>query len=491
MADSVVQGLSADASRIPSKWNRQTVADGSWLQKYTLNPLSARDVYLASAIDSSTQDWKDAVAAEETRATAAEQALDQKIEQETSNRIADVNEEETRATAEEARLDGLIGDLRDDLTHEITYRVADVNEEETRAKDKENELANNIAAEETRAEAVEQTLKDQIDALEAGKDVIAVYGSYADYLADRDSLHVTDKDIVKVLIDEQHSNKQTYYQYDSGTSSWSTNPIASMEPYYSVNEINTMLATLTGDISNTYLSAKGAVHPGKNIVVTEDTNKPEITISTSADVEFTNVSSTNISATNVTALTANGNSAKFTNLSSTNLTSNNISSTKTTATTAYITNLSGASKSDTVDNLFSSAYSGAAASAWVSSHSARLDLQAGYGLETGEEDGHLVIGLHQDSCEYNKYGLALGTYSTANSINIGNASFAFGEYCKVIGGQGTFAAGSNIDITGRFSCGIGDYSDINGNYSYSIGEHNNLTADRQYAFGQGLSGNSL
>jgi hypothetical protein len=491
MADSVVQGLSADASRIPSKWNRNTVADGSWLQKYTLNPLSARDVYLASAIDSSTQDWKDAVAAEETRATAAEQALDQKIVQETNDRIADVNDEETRATTEETRLDSLIGDLRDDLTREIDNRVADVNEEETRAKAKEKELADNIAAEETRAETVEQTLKEQIDALEAGKDVIAVYGSYADYLADRDSLHVTDKDIVKVLIDEEHGNKQTYYQYDSGTSSWSTNPIASMEPYYSVNEINTMLATLTGDISNTYLSAKGAVHPGKNIVVTEDTNKPEITISTSADVEFTTVSSTNISATNVTALTANGNSAKFTNLSSTNLTSNNISSNKTTATTAYITNLSGASKSDTVDNLFGSAYSGAEASAWIYANSARLDIQAGYGLETGEDEGHLVIGLHQDNCEYNKYGLALGTYCRANSYNIGNASFAFGEYCDVIGGQGTFAVGSNVDITGRFSCGIGDYSDINGNYSYSIGEQNNLTADRQYAFGQGLSGNSF
>lgn len=51
MADEVVQGLSAVSSRIPSIWTRQTVADGKWLQKYTLTPLSARDVYLAEQID--------------------------------------------------------------------------------------------------------------------------------------------------------------------------------------------------------------------------------------------------------------------------------------------------------------------------------------------------------------------------------------------------------------------------------------------------------
>lgn len=53
MAESVLNGLSSDASRIPSNVSRKTVADGSWLQKYTFGKLSARDVYLASAIDDS------------------------------------------------------------------------------------------------------------------------------------------------------------------------------------------------------------------------------------------------------------------------------------------------------------------------------------------------------------------------------------------------------------------------------------------------------
>ena len=213
---------------------------------------------------------------------------------------------------------------------------------------------------------------------------------------------------------------------------------------------------------------ENAVSAGKNILIDYEQNKPKITIKTKEDVEFNNVSSKTVSSTNVTALTAQGNSAKFTHLSATNL--NNVA----------------------ISNLFGSAYSGAEASAWIYANSAILDIQPGYGLATGiNEEEHKVIGINQAHCAYNKYGLALGTYCSAYSISIGNASFAFGESCYITGGQGTFAAGSNVNITGKFSCGLGDTSNINGNYSYSIGEHNNLTSDRQYAFGQGLSGNSF
>ena len=36
----------------PSRWTRKTVADGSWMQKYTLDKLSGRDDFLANALDS-------------------------------------------------------------------------------------------------------------------------------------------------------------------------------------------------------------------------------------------------------------------------------------------------------------------------------------------------------------------------------------------------------------------------------------------------------
>ena len=140
MADSVVQGLSADPSRIPSKWNRNTVADGDWLQFKTLDKLSARDVYLASAIDTSTQDWKDAVEAEETRATAAEEALDRKIEQETSDRITDVDNEETRARAAETALQYAITDETNRATREETRIENLIVQEQTRAQEAEGNL---------------------------------------------------------------------------------------------------------------------------------------------------------------------------------------------------------------------------------------------------------------------------------------------------------------------------------------------------------------
>lgn len=64
---------------------------------------------------------------EQARATAAETNLNNKIEAETTARIADVNTEESRAKIAEEALDQKIDD-------EITNRIADVNLEESRAK---------------------------------------------------------------------------------------------------------------------------------------------------------------------------------------------------------------------------------------------------------------------------------------------------------------------------------------------------------------------
>lgn len=467
MADSVVQGLSADASRIPSKWNRQTVADGDWLQKKTLDRLSARDVYLASAIDTSTQDWKDAVEAEETRATAAEEALDQKIVQEISDRETDVDNEETRAKNAETTLQNAITDETTRATREEGRIEGLITQEQTRAQEAEGTLNTKIEKEITDREEADRALAEDIEGLKAATDVISVFGTYTQFVNGSADLHATDKDFIKVLADENRNNVQTYYQstvttdttepatedeepVTTTTTSWAY--VTALPPYYDTTTIDGKFNEISATVSSNYLSAKGAVFGSTNIKVVEDANDPKITIETYPDVTFTTVTSVGFSGKNI----------------------------------------SGASKNDSIDNLFGSAYSGAAASAWVSANSARLDIQAGYGLETGEDDnGHFVIGLHQERCDYNKYGLALGSWCTAHTINIGDASFAFGESCVVTGGQGTIAAGSNVDITGRYSCGFGYASDINGNYSYSIGEQNNLTADRQYAFGQGLSGNSF
>ena len=478
MADlkkSIKDEMNSTPRCIPAKWNRFTVADGDWMQAKTLDQLMNRDDFLADKIGEGNYVWKDALSSE----SATRYSYDQYL----SASISSLSGEFYTFSA-------------DDYLPTVTSLSSLLNYEISRATQAETTLSGRISIEETARSAADAKLQKQIDELQAATDVIAVFGTYDEFVAGSGDLGVTDNDTIKVLRDynytpsasdeDYESNDddgfQVYYEWHDPNAEnphtdwngWSA--IGSLDPYYSVSEIDEYKKQIDSDfdslsstVANNYLSAnKNAVSAGKNILIDYEQNKPKITIKTKEDVEFNNVSSKNISATNVTALTALGNSAKFTHLSATNL--NNIA----------------------ISNLFGSAYSGAAASAWVSANSAILDIQPGYGLATGiNEEKHKVIGINQAHCAYNKYGLALGTYCSAYSISIGNASFAFGESCYITGGQGTFAAGSNVNITGKFSCGLGDTSNINGNYSYSIGEHNNLTSDRQYAFGQGLSGNSF
>ena len=478
MADEVKKSIkdemNSTVSCIPAKWNRYTVADGDWMQAKTLDQLMNRDDFLADKIGEGNSGWKDDLSSE----SAARYYDDQYL----SASISSLSGEFYTFSA-------------DDYLPTVTSLSSLLNYEISRATQAENNLSGRISIEETARSAADAKLQKQIDELQAATDVIAVFGTYDEFVAGSGDLGVTDNDTIKVLRDynytpsasdeDYESNDddgfQVYYEWHDPNAEnphtdwngWSA--IGSLDPYYSVSEIDEYKKQIDSDfdslsstVANNYLSAnKNAVSAGKNILIDYEQNKPKITIKTDENVNFNNVSSKTVSSTNVTALTALGNSAKFTHLSATNL--NNVA----------------------ISNLFGSAYSGAEASAWVSANSAILDIQPGYGLATGINEKHKVIGINQAHCAYNKYGLALGTYCSAYSISIGNASFAFGESCYITGGQGTFAAGSNVNITGKFSCGLGDTSNINGNYSYSIGEHNNLTSDRQYAFGQGLSGNSF
>ena len=471
---SIKDEMNSTVSCIPAKWNRYTVADGDWMQAKTLDQLMNRDDFLADKIGEGNYVWKDALSSE----SATRYSYDQYLS---------------------ASISSLSGEFYTFSTNDyyptVTALRYDLNSEIDRATQAENNLSGRISIEETARSAADAKLQKQIDELQAATDVIAVFGTYDEFVAGSGDLGVTDNDTIKVLRDYNYTPSasdedyksndddgfQVYYEWHDPNAEnqhtdwigWSA--IGSLDPYYSVAEIDeykkqidSNFDSLSSTVANNYLSAnKNAVSAGKNILIDYDENNPKITIKTEENVNFNNVSSKNVSSTNVTALTAQGNSAKFTNLSATNL------------------------NNEAISNLFDSAHSGAEASAWIYDNSAILDIQPGYGLVTGINEEHKVIGINQDHCAYNKFGLALGTYCTAYSINIGNASFAFGESCYITGGQGTFAAGSNVNITGKFSCGIGDTSNINGNYSYSIGEQNNLTSDRQYAFGQGLSGNSF
>lgn len=97
------------------------------------------------------------------RAKAAEQALDEKINQEIADRKADVDEEEARAKAAEQALSGAI-------STEIADRIADVDAEEIRAISAETALRNDFVSGDTeldhKIDSLETTLNSRIDVTE-------------------------------------------------------------------------------------------------------------------------------------------------------------------------------------------------------------------------------------------------------------------------------------------------------------------------------------
>lgn len=89
---------------------------------------------------------------------------------------------------------------------------------------------------------------------------------------------------------------------------------------YLSETIDNAITALSAAVSDNYLlSDENGVIAGKNIQIDYDQNNPKITVKTEENVEFDSVSAGNVSATGVTALTAQGNSAKFTNLSATRI----------------------------------------------------------------------------------------------------------------------------------------------------------------------------
>ena len=415
---SVVEELSGDGSRIVTSWKRTTVADGDWLQHNTISPLNERDVFLAEKIDELSGNADDRLEEEIEARKNADAFLSGTIDTFSGDYKAFKSDTEGNIDYLSGSIDGLSGGL-------------DTEKEERSRKD--------------------YSLQSQIDTIKAASDVIMVYGDYHTFTANSGDLILTDADVIKVLVDESTNDKQVYYQWydpklEHEWSGWSG--IGSLDPYYSKAEIDNLEEQLSATIANTYLSANGTdISAGKNLDVVIQSNNPRVAFKTKDNVTFDGVSSTTLSAT-----TAYGSSAKFTNLSSTNLTSNNISSTKTTATTAYITNLSGASKSDTVDNLFSSAYSGAYASAWINDNKNKIaytaDFKGTNGVVTGYGSSAFAGGISSISAK-NGNLTALFTGYNVNLQAGAGVGFNYGTNLLTISAEGkTYAAGDYISITG-------------------------------------------
>ena len=330
MADEVKNGLSA---YIASKWDRNTVADGSWLQKYTLNPLTARDYYLASAIDELYNNTGDKSS-------------------ELSAAISSVS------SIHDKNINYLSATISGDISGHINYVSGCVNTLSGDLKPSVDKLLQKIDDETGRAEAVENKINTRLNNMEAATDVINVYGSWDDFSSNSGDLFtvsgITDNDIIKILNDKNsypnemfpdaqtiESGHQTYFRWinsaipasahikplDPSSGYWDF--IGYVDPYYTTTEIDEYLDQINGDfdslsstVANNYLSAnENAVSAGKNILIDYDEKNPKIIIKTKENVDFNNVNVKNISATNVTALTAQGNSAKYIELSASSISS--------------------------------------------------------------------------------------------------------------------------------------------------------------------------
>ena len=247
-------------------WNRGTIADGKVMSDYTIRPI-------CSAI----QGGSNGLSAEIERAKKAEQEISAVVSSHYDEYSAFVHDE--YSSFKESVIISAAESLRYD-----------------------------------------NYLSGQIDTLKAATDVIMVYGNYSAFTTNSGELLLTDADVIKVLVDEYTNDKQVYYQwYDPASghdwTGWSA--IGSLDPYYSISEIDEKERTLSSTIANNYLSAStAAVCSGHNIVVTKDTNHPKITIATKNEVDFDKVSAT----------TAYGSSAKFDNISTTNISAVNFES---------------------------------------------------------------------------------------------------------------------------------------------------------------------
>ena len=299
-------------------------------------------------------------------------------------------------------------------------------------------------------------LTGRIDSLTNASDVIDVYGDWDDFTTNSgklfDTSAITDNDIIKVLNDKNaypnplfpHAEKltsghQTYFRWSAADAhaEWPLDPtegqwefIGHLEPYYNITEIDDIVDYLSETIDNAIvdlsttvsdnylLSDENGVIAGKNIQIDYDQDNPKITVKTEENVEFDNVSAGNVSATGVTALTAQGNSAKFTNLSATSL--NDIA----------------------INNFFGSAYSGAAASAYITAHGDDLlnSSHSAYGILTFGDKEFQATGPNYNFKFNAGPGIGFTTGIDQVTISAAGTTYSAGNYIST--------ADKTISVTG-------------------------------------------
>lgn len=135
------------------------------------------------------------------------------------------------------------------------------------------QVATAVAGEATLRETADNNLQSQIDAISASSDVTDIVGTYAELQA-YDTSTLGDKDIIKVLQDEQHSDETTYYRWSTATQTFTL--IGEEGPYYTKSAADERFVAQT-----TYATDKAALEAeigtkqnkltaGQNITIDEN-----------------------------------------------------------------------------------------------------------------------------------------------------------------------------------------------------------------------------
>lgn len=109
---------------------------------------------------------------------------------------------------------------------------------ETRSQTLIREVAERIITEEETRAREDAILQDEIDELRNNPDVVDIVATYADLQA-YDTSKLTDKDIIRVLSDENHDGQSTYYRYDKHNDSWTY--IGEAGDYYTKTQTDELL----------------------------------------------------------------------------------------------------------------------------------------------------------------------------------------------------------------------------------------------------------
>lgn len=324
-------------------WNRGTIADGKVMSDYTIRPI-------CEAIQAGTS----GLSAEIERAKKAEQEISAVVDDHYNEYTDFVNGEYT--PFKESVLASADA-LSSRLAQEIQDRIDDVDAEEERAKGQET------------------LLQKQIDVIKGATDVINVFATKSDFdtwSASRPT-YVTDKDFVKVLVDETVSGgAQSYYQstVNGSTTSWAFS--TAMPAYYSQADFNEWSAARFTETSAKYalLAADsqklGGTEANKIILSANAGSAASAWLNNNAFKYISEVLSSNMKYIDGTLVTATDGSARKLTIS--------LSGWQTIGDGTYITG-SSANKLITLkpaDSFIGSAQSGKSAYDWITTKSATL-----------------------------------------------------------------------------------------------------------------------